>query len=78
MLLLADTSADAEIASLKKKVEMMEAAAKAVEKQKVLEIELATVKAESRMKTVALAALERNLSRIGGTPLSAAEGSPWG
>ena len=77
MLVLADTSADAEIASLKKKVEMMEAAAKAVEKQKVLEIELATVKAESRMKTVALAALERNLSRIGGTPLSA-EGSPWG
>ena len=63
---------------MKKKVEMMEAAAKAVEQQKVLELELATVKAESRMKTVALAALERNFSRIGGTPLSAAESSPWG
>ena len=71
-----DNSAELVIASLEKKVEMLQAAAVAAAKEKTLEIQLATAKAESAMKTVALQALERNFSRSG-PPLSAGDVSPW-
>ena len=66
---------DNEIFILQREIEMLKHDAQIVAKNTALQIELATARAESNMKTVALQAMERNFSARHATPLGSASSS---